>query len=208
MVRMLVLTSMLAYGTTTAFAQTTGAGYDALPPSLAGVAKAMHTTIRGNLATAAEDMPAEEYAFRPTPEVRTFAQIIGHVVNANLFFCSQAAGEKPQARVNYETVADKAGTRRGAEAFTRRLRSRVCRHHRHELQSAGDDSGRWRRRAGSHRSWCRADVQHRSQQRALRKHRRLHAPEGTRSAFDGAGGPADQEITESFARVPRPECSA
>ena len=108
MLRMLIVTSMLAYGPTTAFAQTTGAGYDALPASLAGVARTMHTTIRGNLAKAAEEMPAEEYAFRPTPEVRTFAQLIGHVVNANRFFCAQAAGEKPQAMVNYERVADKA----------------------------------------------------------------------------------------------------
>jgi uncharacterized damage-inducible protein DinB len=90
-------------------AQTTGAGYaDALSPSLASVAKAMHATIRGNLAQAAEAMPAEEYEFRPTPEVRTFAQVIGHVINANLFFCSQAAGEPMREQQNFERLADKA----------------------------------------------------------------------------------------------------
>lgn len=68
----------------------------------------MHATIRRNLADATEEMPADEYAFRPTPQVRTFGQLIGHVVNANFFFCSQAAGKKSPATTNYEQIADKA----------------------------------------------------------------------------------------------------
>ncbi len=107
--RLLTFASILAFVTLPASAQTTGEGYDlALSPSLASVAKAMHATIRRNLAEAAASMPAEEYAFRPTPEVRTFAQLIGHVINANLFFCSQATGEKYAAAVDYEQVTDKA----------------------------------------------------------------------------------------------------
>ena len=90
--------------------QTTGAGYaDALSPSLASVAKVMHGTIRKNLAEAAESMPAGEYAFRPTPEVRSFAQLLGHVINANYFFCSQINGEPyPGDLRDYEKVSDKA----------------------------------------------------------------------------------------------------
>jgi uncharacterized damage-inducible protein DinB len=93
----------------TASAQTTGAGYDALTPSLAANAKTMHATIRRNLADAAQAMPADEYSFRPTPDVRTFAQLIGHVINANWFFCSQAKQEKPPtATTNHEQLTDKA----------------------------------------------------------------------------------------------------
>ena len=92
----------------TGSAQTTGAGYDALTTSLAANAKTMHATIRRNLADAAEAMPADEYAFRPTPEVRTFAQLIGHVINANWFFCSQAKQDKPQTTTNHEQLTDKA----------------------------------------------------------------------------------------------------
>jgi uncharacterized damage-inducible protein DinB len=90
--------------------QTTGAGYgDALSPSLASVARAMHATIRRNLMEAAERMPDEAYAFRPTSQTRTFAQLVGHLVNNNLFFCSQVTGEAlPAGPVNYEQVADKA----------------------------------------------------------------------------------------------------
>jgi uncharacterized damage-inducible protein DinB len=68
----------------------------------------MHATIRQNLAEAAESMPADEYSFRPTPQVRTFGQIIGHLVNANFFFCSQAAGEKSAATADYEQITAKA----------------------------------------------------------------------------------------------------
>jgi uncharacterized damage-inducible protein DinB len=68
----------------------------------------MHAKIRRDLAEAAENMPADEYAFRPTPQVRTFGQIIGHVTDANFFFCSQAAGEKSPATADYEQFTDKA----------------------------------------------------------------------------------------------------
>src|SRR5437867_12214574 len=109
MARVLVLTHSLAWISLSAEAQTTDAGYEnALSPSLANVAKAMHATIRRNLAEAAESMPAEEYAFRPAPTVRTFGQLVGHVINANFFYCSQATGEKPPATTNYEQVTDKA----------------------------------------------------------------------------------------------------
>jgi uncharacterized damage-inducible protein DinB len=90
-----------------AAAQTTDGGYaEALSPSLANVAKATHATIRRNLAEAAQAMPAEHYRFKPTPEVRSFAELIEHVVNANLFFCSQANGDG--AGPKYAKASDKA----------------------------------------------------------------------------------------------------
>jgi uncharacterized damage-inducible protein DinB len=110
MLRVLMLVFVFAYVTLpAASAQATDAGYfDELSPSLAGSAKAMHAMIRRDLAEAAENMPADEYAFRPTPQLRTFGQIIGHVANANFFFCSQVAGEKSPATADYKQIADKA----------------------------------------------------------------------------------------------------
>ena len=91
-----------------ASAQTTDAAYpDELSPSLAASVNAMHAAIRRNLAQAAENMPSDEYAFRPTPQVRTFGQLIGHLINANFFFCSQVAGEKSPATADYEQITDK-----------------------------------------------------------------------------------------------------
>ena len=86
----------------TAYAQTSDGGFDkALSPSLAATAKAMHATIRRNIAEAADAMSAEDFGFKPTPDVRSFAQLVGHVINANFFFCSQAKGEAmPGTRIS------------------------------------------------------------------------------------------------------------
>ena len=111
MLRLLMLAFVFGYATLpAASAQTTDVGYaDELSPSLAGGTKAMHAAIRRDLAEAAENMPADEYAFRPTPQVQAFGQIIGHLVKANFFFCAEAAGEKsPAAADDYEQIADKA----------------------------------------------------------------------------------------------------
>jgi len=107
--RVLMLTLGVACVSVPAAAQTSDAFfYDALSPSMASVAKAMHATIRRNLADAAEAMPAGEYAFKPTPQVRSFAELVGHVVNANFFFCAQAKGETSPATTNYEKATGKA----------------------------------------------------------------------------------------------------
>jgi uncharacterized damage-inducible protein DinB len=108
MPRVLVLSLCFVGASLAAAAQTTDAGYvEALSPSIAVVVKSMHATIRRNLAEAAERMPADEYAFKPTPQVRTFGELVGHIASANFFFCSQAKGERSPSNTNYEQVTDK-----------------------------------------------------------------------------------------------------
>lgn len=66
--------------------------------------------VRNNLIAAAEQMPEAEYGFKPTPEVRSFGEMIGHVANANFSYCSNALGvENPNAGRDIEQTADKAG---------------------------------------------------------------------------------------------------
>jgi uncharacterized damage-inducible protein DinB len=97
-----------------AYAQTSDGGFDkALSPSLAATAKAMHATIRRDVAEAAEAMPAEDFGFKPTPDVRSFAQLVGHVINANSFFCSQAKSAAMPTTTNFEQVTDKAALIKG-----------------------------------------------------------------------------------------------
>ena len=92
-----------------AAAQTTDGGFaEQLSPSMAATAKSLHATIRRNIAEAAAAMTAEDYAFQPTPQVRTFARLVGHVVNGNFFFCSMAKGERPPNTTNHEQVTDRA----------------------------------------------------------------------------------------------------
>jgi hypothetical protein len=58
--------------------------------------KFMYGTIRTNLLKLAEKMPAENYGFRPTPEVETFARRVAHIADANYSICSGLSGERKQ----------------------------------------------------------------------------------------------------------------
>ena len=51
---------------------------------------------------AAQKMPEENYSFKPTPEVRSFGQLVGHVADANYMFCSQVAGEANPSKGSIE----------------------------------------------------------------------------------------------------------
>jgi uncharacterized damage-inducible protein DinB len=114
MSRRLIVVLCTVFIPASALAQTSDAGFnDALSPSMASVVKAMHATIRRNLAEAAEQMPAEDYAFKATPEVRSFAQLVGHVIFGNFFFCSQAKGEAMPKTQNFEQLTDKAALVKG-----------------------------------------------------------------------------------------------
>lgn len=75
---------VLSAAATSLIAQTSdGEYYDAFSPSTASVVKAMRATIQRDLAEAATSMPAEEYSFQPTSQVRTFGELIGHSAMAN-----------------------------------------------------------------------------------------------------------------------------
>jgi uncharacterized damage-inducible protein DinB len=107
--RLLIAGFVLAAVVPALNAQTSdGEYYDELSPSMASVVKAMRGTIQRDLSDAAQSMPADEYSFKPTPEVRSFGELIGHLASANFFFCAQAKGERPPSPMNYEKVTEKA----------------------------------------------------------------------------------------------------
>jgi uncharacterized damage-inducible protein DinB len=64
---------------------------------LSGGIKGIYNISRANVLRAAEKMPEEDYSFKPTPEVRSFGQIIGHIADAQYRFCSVALGETDPA---------------------------------------------------------------------------------------------------------------
>jgi uncharacterized damage-inducible protein DinB len=41
-------------------------------------------------------VPENEYAFKPTPQVRSFGELVGHIADAQNFFCGVAAGDNPE----------------------------------------------------------------------------------------------------------------
>jgi uncharacterized damage-inducible protein DinB len=77
------------------------------PPLVPGV-KALHDNVKGWVIRAAEQVSEADYAFKPTPEVRSFGQLIGHIANAGYLFCSAGLGETAPTRPNAEELATKA----------------------------------------------------------------------------------------------------
>jgi len=70
--------------------------------------KGLYSFISDNVIRAAEKMPEENYSFKPTPEVRSFGQLVGHVADANYMFCSQASGEANPMKGIEKTKTSKA----------------------------------------------------------------------------------------------------
>jgi len=70
----------------------------------------------------AEDMPADKYSFRPTTQVRTFGELIGHVAGSQNMFCAIAMGEKPPA----EDAVEKAATTKDALVKAMRASNDNC----------------------------------------------------------------------------------
>jgi len=60
--------------------------------------RGLYSFVSGAVVAAAQKMPEENYSFRPTPEVRSFGQIVGHVADAQYMFCSLASGEPNPAK--------------------------------------------------------------------------------------------------------------
>ena len=56
------------------------------------------TVVRDNLLKMAEKMPAENYSFRPTPEIESFGQRLAHIAGANLFICQGVMGRQTTPR--------------------------------------------------------------------------------------------------------------
>lgn len=80
-------------------------GHDAAVKSVAP----LFEIVKGYLIASAEQMPEELYGYRPTDEVRTFGQIIGHVANAQYMFCGTATGGDARPPENFEERTTKAG---------------------------------------------------------------------------------------------------
>jgi len=56
-----------------------------------------YRAVRDYFIRAAEKMPEDKYAFRPSPDVRTFAQQVAHVADDQYNLCSPAKGEQRKA---------------------------------------------------------------------------------------------------------------
>lgn len=85
----------VVYFAVTASAQNPAPAAPAAAPAnpLSAEAKQMYGGVKNNLLKMAEKMPEEHYAFKATPDVRTFGQLIGHVADSQARTCSTVNGE-------------------------------------------------------------------------------------------------------------------
>jgi uncharacterized damage-inducible protein DinB len=70
---------------------------DVLRDSLAGRQK--------NTVAAVEEMPADKFSAKPTPDQISFAHLAAHIAEANYFFCSKV-GDVAEPKVDKATEAD------------------------------------------------------------------------------------------------------
>ena len=75
---------------------------------MAAMVKPHYDGVKGFLIRSAEQTPEQHYSFKPTPEVRSFGAILGHVANANYMICAMASGEANPSRANLEQTTAKA----------------------------------------------------------------------------------------------------
>jgi uncharacterized damage-inducible protein DinB len=59
-------------------------------------ARMLWEPVIGYITTAAEEWPESTYSYKPTPEVRSFGQQIGHVAGAQYLICAAALGDPPR----------------------------------------------------------------------------------------------------------------
>ncbi|MGA7381046.1 MAG: DinB family protein [Terriglobales bacterium] len=84
--------------TGTMFAQTKNPVTDVVKNTLAGGQK--------NITAAIEEMPADKFGFKPTPEQETFGHLTLHIIESNNYFCSTAAGI-PEPKVELKDTDSK-----------------------------------------------------------------------------------------------------
>lgn len=99
------LLAALASASFAAFAQETPA---APANPITASEKGVYGYISGEVIAAAEQMPEENYSFKPTPDVRSFGQLVGHVADAQYGICSGATGATSPGKDIEKTKTSKA----------------------------------------------------------------------------------------------------
>lgn len=69
----------------------------AVPPSANPISRSqakMYSLLSNVVIAGAEKMPEENYSFKPSPDVRNFGQLVGHLADSQYFFCSSVSGDK------------------------------------------------------------------------------------------------------------------
>lgn len=78
--------------------------------------KAQLAQIKDPVIRTAEKVPEDLYAFKPTPEVRSLGQLIGHIADGNFGICGAASGQKPPMSGVEKSTTGKAALQKALAA--------------------------------------------------------------------------------------------
>ena len=71
--------------------------------------QAQYAGLERNIIGSAEKMPAEHFSFKPSPDVRTYAQQLGHIIDTQYFFCNAVkGGPNPGDGKDFEKITERA----------------------------------------------------------------------------------------------------
>ncbi|MGE5926293.1 MAG: DinB family protein [Gemmatimonadota bacterium] len=85
--------ALLAFAAGTAQAQSAAQAAPAQPSAAVGTVRDIWETLTGYITTAAEEAPDSLFAYKPTPDVRSFGQLVAHVAGAQHLICGAAMNE-------------------------------------------------------------------------------------------------------------------
>lgn len=113
MKRAVVLVLLVSFAALPRIAGAQGAAAPGADP-VSKMVKASFDGISRYVTASAEKMPEENYGFKPTPEVRSFGQLIAHVANTHFSYCARVKGEKnPNEGNDFEKKTAKADIMKG-----------------------------------------------------------------------------------------------
>lgn len=78
------------------------------PISEIAALKNAYNGLKANVTKAADRMPEADYAFKASPDIRTFGQLIGHIADTQARFCAVAGGATPGTTDAEKTKTAKA----------------------------------------------------------------------------------------------------
>ena len=91
----LVVVSLVILGVTPALAQTPAGGSAPAPTSFLAPTRATWDSTRTLVVGLIEAMPEDKWDFKPTPAVRSFREVVAHLIGENYLFFGRVAGENP-----------------------------------------------------------------------------------------------------------------
>jgi hypothetical protein len=101
------MTSPLRFAALALCALTSAASAQSADSPLADAFREVASRQAKHLVAAAEVMPADKYAYKPTPAQMSFGEVIGHLAGGNDYFCSAIGGAQAPKRAELGKGASK-----------------------------------------------------------------------------------------------------